>query len=218
MLGADFSRKSGRRGARQRLTRLRAFDLAGRDQFGSVWLDTAILRNDRHPTRPLNYFRNTTEAIRASQRYASENPTQRASLSPLRWGFSATEGPFDQYFAEAAPTAALATEGVCQPSWFGDGDDAASTWPLARSISRSLEVGTLTVYGVASSILHTPEDAVAALWESQRLGLFHPRFGFADAFNLNIADAAIPGCVDPADPGVLRIQGAWVNFTGFCDR
>ena len=45
---------------------------------------------------------------------------------------------------------------------------------------RSLESGLLTVYGVGSSIVHAPDESLAALWECERLGLLHPRVGFAD--------------------------------------
>ena len=168
-------------------------------QFASCWLDTKNLGADRDPAgvaAPINYFNNTRQAILACQQYATQNPNRRASLSALRWGLSACEGPFDEYFAEAAPPLAHAVAGEC-----------------GNRMERPLEVGTLTVYGVGSSIVHTPDEAIAALWECQRLGLFHQRFGAADAFNLNIADAAV--CVKPGDPNVLRTTGEWRNFTGF---
>jgi hypothetical protein len=98
-----------------------------------------------------------------------------------------------------------------------DGDgveiDAVTLEPLV--VERPLEVGTVTVYGVGSSIVHTPDHAVAGLWEAYRQGVFHPRFGFADAFNLNIADAITPGCVDSREAHVLRASGPWKQFTGF---
>jgi len=168
-------------------------------QFASCWLDTKNLGADRDPAGvavPINYFTNTRQAILACQQYAAQNPNRRVSLSALRWGLNACEGPFDEYFAEAALPLAHATKGEC-----------------SSRMERPLEVGTLTVYGVGSSIVHTPDEAIAALWECQRLGLFHPRFGAADAFNLNIADAAV--CVKPGDPNMLRATGEWRNFTGF---
>ncbi len=301
-------------------------------QFGSVWLDTQALGSDAHPERPMDYFENTRDAILATRQYAIDNPNDRATLNADRWGLSATEGPFGDYFAEAAPPAAIATTGQCLGSGgplaleaedgIGDGipkfrseasggqtvllhdgeshtmsfdlqgtalyevdvrysndnygpletvevsidetivgqfeaqdtGDYGQGWnvfewsgPIGSHIvapgshglpvsvtggdgygveidlvslapipvKRDLEVGTVTVYGVGSSIVHTPDEAVAALWEAQSLGLFHPRFGFADAFNLEIADTVIPGCVDPDDPGVLRTSGPWEHFVGF---
>jgi hypothetical protein len=168
-------------------------------QFASCWLDTKNLGADRDPTGaaiPINYFTNTRMATLACQQYGALNPGQRASLSASRWGLNACEGPFDEYFAEAAPPLAHATGGEC-----------------SSGMQRPLDVGTLTVYGAGSSIVHTPDEAITALWECQRLGLFHPRFGAADAFNLNIADAAV--CVASGNPNVLRTTGEWRNFNGF---
>ncbi len=302
-------------------------------QFGSVWLDTQALGADAHPARPIDYFDNTRSAILATRQYACDNPEARATLNCDRWGLSATEGPFDGYFAEAAPPAAIATAGQCIGSggafalegedgtgdgeikdnrgaasggqtvwlragesrtlsfdldgsalyevaarysndnfgpletvevsidgasvgqfeaqdtgdwgfgWFvfewsgpvgsivlapgphevavlvsgGDGFgveiDLVALEPMA--VERPLEVGTVTIYGVGSSMVHAPDEAIAALWEAQNLTLLHPRFGSADAFNLDIADAAIPACVDPDEPRVLRTDGPWANFNGF---
>jgi hypothetical protein len=169
-------------------------------QFASCWLDTKNLGADRDPrgvAAPINYFNNTQQAILACHDYAIQNPLRRFSLNALRWGLSACEGPFDEYFAEAAPPLAHTDTGLCD-----------------NGMERPLEVGTLTVYGVGSSILHATDETVAALWECQRLGLFHPRFGAADAFNLDI-EALAALCVKPGDPSVLRTTGEWRNFTGF---
>lgn len=302
-------------------------------QFGSVWLDTQALGRDHCPERSLNYFENTRRAILATQQYAVDNPAGHATLHPKRWGLSAAEGPFDGYFAEAAPPAALAPAGYCFPtgglvaleaeSGTGDGvvrpqreasggqavrlhtgeartlpfvlhgtakyaavvsyrNDGPSdtvavrldgqplgrfrtlnthssqgvpgagrrafiaSRPLGSQVlapgrhvleitvdtdadgveidavalepliaERPLEVGTVTVYGAASAIVHTPDKAVEALWEAYHQGMFHPRFGFGDAYNLDIANAVIPGCVDARERRVLRTSGPWRHFTGF---
>ena len=91
-------------------------------------------------------------------------------------------------------------------------------------VPRPLEVGTVTNYGIGSSIVHTPPEAIAGLWNNAKHedlnqdntpDLLHPRFGFADAFNLNVADAIIEGAVHPNEPWILRAAGPWVNYTGF---
>jgi hypothetical protein len=300
-------------------------------QFGSIWLDTRTLGRDRCSGRPLDYFENTHRAILATRQYAIDNPRGHATLNAQRWGLSATEGPFDTYFAEAAPPAGLRTTGHCVPTGSpmtltaaqgsGGGQikstretspggtvrlragesrtlsfvlagtakytasvryrsdnstgtvamhiddvpiggfltvntgvstpsvgasafvlspllgphllapgphtvtlfiptdaheveiDAVTLAPLIST--RPLEVGTVTVYGVGSAIVHTPDHAIAALWEAYRQGMFHPRFGFGDAYNLNVADALIPGCVDAREARILRATGPWKQFTGF---
>jgi hypothetical protein len=91
--------------------------------------------------------------------------------------------------------------------------DVVSLSPIPAE--RPLELGTATIYGAASSIVHVPTEAVDAMWESHGLGLLHPRFGFADAFNLDVSDAVVPGCAHADEPDVLRAAGPWANFTGF---
>lgn len=312
-------------------------------QFGSVWLNTKRLGADNHPDRPVNFFENTKAAILAARQYAIDNPKGRATFNENVWGLSATEGPYDQYFAEAAPPLAFASGGVLFGSagaislegeegtgdgsvmlrgaasaqktrllhngesvilssnhdgtaqfeltahysndgspdaidisidgvsigqfttedtrppggvpgdgWneffasgaigepiviapgeheirvtvtsadpFGVEIDVVELTPLP--VSRPLEVGTATIYGVGSSIVHLPGEAIAALAASARIDLnqngrpdlLHPRFGFVDAFNLNVADAVIPGAIDPNESRILRTEGPWANFTGF---
>jgi hypothetical protein len=126
---------------------------------------------------------------------------KRKSLSPLRWGLTACDGPFDGYFAEAAPPLAIGKVGA------GTGIDG-------KPRVHPLERGTLTVYGVGSSLQHHPEQTIAALWECMRLKLLHPRFGFADAFNLDIHDAWHKDW--PAKhQAVLRNHGPWQHSCGF---
>jgi hypothetical protein len=310
-------------------------------QFASVWLDTAALRFDRDPAGAaprINYFQNTTSATNATRQYTIANPLNRATWNDGRgaffWGLSATEGPFDDYFAEAAPAAALNVADKCEGSggsmsleaeagigdgtimqraeasgdatvllhagqsrtlpfnldgtalyefelrYSNDGDPEnvnvsidgnafgqfstqntrpaggvpgtgwnvfASSGPLGaqtilpgshqltisvtgndpfgveidlanltpKPVTRPLEVGTTTVYGAASALIYAPSEAIQSLSKSQALRLLHPRFGFADAFNLNISDAVISGCVAPGETRILRTSGPWANFNGF---
>ena len=105
------------------------------------------------------------------------------------------------------------TKGIHQMSLAvsgGDGDGIeVDQVRLQCAVVRPLEDGTVAIYAAGSSILHQTNDAVAALWQAQQLGLLHPRFGFADAYNMQIADAVLPG-----DTG-LRKTGFWANATGF---
>jgi hypothetical protein len=79
-------------------------------QFGSVWLDTKALGTD-NGTPPIDYFQNTQAATEATRQYTIDNPLDRATwqdgCGEWLWGLSASEGPFDQYFAHTVPPAAL---------------------------------------------------------------------------------------------------------------
>jgi len=88
-------------------------------------------------------------------------------------------------------------------------------------VVRPLDSGVLTIYGIGGSMNHAPSEALAALWAAARLDLnqdghpdlFHPRFGFADAFSADISNASV--VANPGDSSVLRRSGAWLNQTGF---
>ena len=102
-----------------------------------------------------------------------------------------------------------AIEVFAMTDFFGVEIDLVSLDPVP--VARPLEVKTVTVYGVALAVVPAPDEAVAALWESEQLGLRHSRFGFADAFNLEIADALVPDCAHPEEARVLRADGFWSN-------
>ena len=298
-------------------------------QFGSVWIDTQALGVDNHAADPIDFFQNTITAIDATRNYTLDNPNHRITWlhgkGGARWSLSATEGPFDRYFAYGALYAALALnggvvappalveeaehgtgDGVIQPRgaasglrtvWLHSGESRSLTVNLPRSCSsaatvtysndnngalesvgllidgqsvgifaaqdtgnygsgwnvfltseplgpvtlapgphllaltvsdgdgygveidkvtfqcpgvvRDLEDGTVAIYAAGSAILHRPDDAIAGLWEAQELGLLHPRFGFADSYNMGVEDALLPGDVG------LRETGFWANPTGF---
>jgi len=301
-------------------------------QFFSAWVDTGILGEDNYPSRPVDFFQNGRDAIHATIDYAAADPEGRATFAnPHHWGLSAVEGPFDDYFAEAAPPAAIAEgwtdgggSGTRLEGEGGTGQTANTArsnasggqtalftadgqvgtlsfdWDVARECRFAvrysndgppdtiqisldgvpvgdpfvtedtrpptgvpgsgwnefvlteplgsvtvgagahelavtvvdtdlygveidfvrvdpiipLEAGTVTNYGVGSSILHAPEEAIAALWNNARRDdlnndgvpeLLHPRFGFADGFNLDITDVASMdrGRTSRASPSIM---------------
>jgi hypothetical protein len=180
-------------------------------QFASAWLDTEPLGFDNHPTKPVDFFQNTRSAIQATRDYAIENPNDRATWrdgkGETHWGISAADGPVEfsdppggSYSAYAARTAALE---------LNSGDP--------------LEIGVTTVYGAGSSMVHEPELATEALWAMAREDLnqdgtpdlLHPRFGFVDAFTLDIADAEDHGVVDTSRFVRSTVSGPWSNLNAF---
>jgi hypothetical protein len=299
-------------------------------EFLSVWLATEYLGPDNHPMS-MDLFQNTLAAMTATRQYTTANPAGRATWDggdgATRWGLSATEGPFDLYFAEAAPTAALGTGGRSETqvldaeglSASGDGqvrarstayggtsillvdgqsrtfavpvfdegpysfalrysnDNFGASETITLSVdgspiaafsaadtgdfgagwnqfvttgelgyptltagahfvtvtvaggdgygleldalivgdSRPPENGTTTTYGAGSAIVHQPAWAIESLWDAFQTERLHPRVGFADAWNDDIADAR-PRLTDAgANPEILRAEGSWTQFTGF---
>ncbi|MDD5708695.1 MAG: glucoamylase family protein, partial [Kiritimatiellae bacterium] len=86
--------------------------------------------------------------------------------------------------------------------------------------SRPPDSGTLTAYAMGSAIQHASDEAINGLWHAARLDLngdgkadlLHPRFGFADAYNMDISHV-----IPPLFPtgGILRTSGPWMNMCGF---
>ncbi len=300
-------------------------------QFLSCWLDMRALGKDNHATCPTNFYDNTRQAIAATRSYAATN----AGMGLTAWGLSACEGPYDDYAAEGAPTAALGTnteivatagshllegeqatchsttnarsnasakhalsvtnaglvlrwsfsvasnaafsvaldysndgppdtlavaldgvelgrfetvttgsggggwnnfvsQSITSAIWLARGGHTAQVTVVycdpygvevdvvrlgAGSTPRPLTTGTLTAYGVGSSMAHWPDETLAALWYTATLDLtadgapdvLHPRFGFADAFSLDISRTLTA----PGNTNQLRRTGAWANPTGF---
>ena len=78
-----------------------------------------------------------------------------------------------------------------------------------------LEDGTVTVYGAAAAIEHDWFGATDSLWRAAETDLLHPRFGYADAYNADVADAVEAAGIGAAECPYLRCTGPWANFTGF---
>ena len=115
-------------------------------QFGSVWLDTAALGPDAHG---MDYFADHHGLPVRTTRQDAVKSCGPSDLARRRRcnasGLSATEGPFYAYFAEAAPTAALAAGGECigdltglyyHPvvSWLGQAGVLPLLWLLLLAI------------------------------------------------------------------------------------
>jgi hypothetical protein len=90
----------------------------------------------------------------------------------------------------------------------------------APDVVRPLDSGTLTVYGVASSMVHAPAESLSALWAASRLDLnqdgqadlIHPRVGAADAFSSDISNV-VTGAGNANN--ILRRTGSWIDQAGF---
>ena len=177
--------------------------------FASCWLDFRNRGPDRHPTEPCNLWENDKLAIAANREFCIEHAAPRAGGSDGHyatygensWGLSACDNlvaPASHYISEYFPFGALPTE------------------ENARLGTRALQVGTIPVYGAASTINFAPEEAIAALRHDFDIpGLWSPAFGFGDAYSLD------PHYIGPVwdihgNPQVFYadyLNGPWVNHT-----
>jgi len=177
--------------------------------FASCWLDFHSRGKDRHPTLPCNLWENDRLAILANRQFCIDHSTNRvgtisgryATYSEDVWGLTACDNlvaPASHYISEYFAFGALPTE------------------ENARTGTKALQVGTVPVYGAASSINFVPKESIAALRHDFEIpALWSPAFGFGDAFSLDphyigrFWDAAGNPQVFYAD----YLNGPWINHT-----
>jgi hypothetical protein len=177
--------------------------------FASCWLDFRSRGLDRHPTKPCNLWENDKLAIIANRQFCIDHSTNHAGTMTGRyatygensWGLTACDNlvaPASHYISEYFSFGALPTE------------------ENARLGTKALQVGTVPVYGAASSINFVPGEAIAALRRDFQIpALWSPAFGFGDAFSL---DPHYIGTVWDANgnPQVFYadyLNGPWINHT-----
>lgn len=177
--------------------------------FASCWLDFRTRGADRHPTKPCNLWENDKLAIIANRRFCMDHAARQmggsnghyATYGDNAWGLTACDNlvaPASHYISEYFSFGALPTE------------------ENARLGTKALQVGTVPVYGAASSINFLPNDAIAALRHDFEIpALWSPAFGFGDAFSL---DPHYIGTVWDAkgNPQVFfadYLNGPWINHT-----
>jgi len=177
--------------------------------FASCWLDFRTRGVDRHPTEPCNLWENDKLAIIANRRFCIDHAASQmggsnghyATYGENSWGLTACDNlvaPASHYISEYFSFGALPTE------------------ENARLGTKALHVGTVPVYGAASSINFVPADAIAALRHDFEIpALWNSTFGFGDAFSL---DPHYIGTVWDANgnPQVFYadyLNGPWINHT-----
>ncbi len=177
--------------------------------FASCWLDFRSRGRDLHPTQPCDLWENDRLAILANRQFCIDHSTNRigtisgryATYGENVWGLSACDNlvaPASHYISEYFAFGALPNE------------------ENARTGTKALQVGTVPVYGAASSINFVPTDAIAALRHDFEIpALWSPTFGFGDAFS---TDPHYIGTVWDANgnPQVFYadyLNGPWINHT-----
>lgn len=177
--------------------------------FASCWLNFRSRGSDKHPTQPCNLWENDRLAILANRQFCIDHSTNRtgtmsghyATYGENAWGLTACDNlvaPASHYISEYFSFGALPTE------------------ENARLGTKALQVGTVPVYGAASSINFTPTEAIAALRHDFKIpALWSPAFGFGDAFS---TDPHYIGRVWDANgnPQVFfadYLNGPWINHT-----
>jgi hypothetical protein len=127
-------------------------------QFSQAWLD---LRGTVDADG-LAWFENSRRASVAARRYCIDNPEGSRTYGPDSWGLTACNGPTGYSGSYGAPPS----------GWDGV--------PVFRND------GTIPPCGAAGSLPFTPEESTAALAHYAALPRLSGRYGFVDAYNLDV--------------------------------
>lgn len=125
-------------------------------QYSHCWIDFRNIQDAYMRGKGINYFENSRRATLAARAYAIANPRGHKGYGENVWGLTACDGP-NGYSARGAPPA--------------QNDD-----------------GTIAPTAAASSIPFTPQESIAAMrhmYDTYRAQLW-TKYGFRDAFNLNV--------------------------------
>ena len=150
--------------------------------FAHLWADFSILGTDNqpHPALQVDWWQNSVEAAWCNWQFAVDHQDDTACDSDddyttyreTSWGLTACDGPDGEYHAYGAAPAAVPPN----------------------------HDGTIAPYGAGMAIVFLPEKAIPALkYYFANTDLWHYRFGFGDAYNL-----------DPPD-----CNGPWYNHAAF---
>ena len=145
-------------------------------QYSHVWIDFRGI-NDRYMReKGFDYFENSRRATLAQHAYAVDNPNQWRDYSREVWGLTASDGPKDTTMIVDGRSRRFRTY-----------------WARGAALNDIRDDGTIAPTAAGGSIPFAPEIAVPAL-RAMRVkygdDLFN-RFGFVDAFNPTLKDAAL---------------------------
>lgn len=177
--------------------------------FASCWLNFSQRGLDRDPVHPCDLWNNDRLAVIANRQFCIDHAAPKpggldgkyASYGQDSWGLTACDNlvaPASHYISEYFAFGALPTQ---ENAMLG---------------TKALQVGTVPVYGAASSINFLPKESIAVLRHDFEIpGLWSQTFGFGDAYSL---DPHYIGRVWDAhgNPQVFYadyLNGPWINHT-----
>ncbi len=161
-------------------------------QYSHVWIDfrgvrDAYMRGRAADDPGLDYFENSRRATLAQRAYATADPSGWTGYGPDAWGLTASDGPLDSTFAVGGRVRTFHTY-----------------WARGAGTDELNDDGTLAPTAVGGSVPFAPEVALPTLLAMRRTygdPLFG-RYGFVDAFNPTLRDAALPVRQGRVVPGV----------------
>ena len=145
-------------------------------QYSHAWIDFRGIRDDYMRARGIDYFENSRRATLAQRAYAIANPGGWRAYSDSLWGLTASDGPLDSAFTAAG-----------RPRQFH------TYWARGSGTDEINDDGTLVPTAAGGSVPFAPEVAIPALLAMRRTygDAVFTRYGFVDAFNPTLTEAAL---------------------------
>ena len=154
--------------------------------FAQLWCKFPEDSVDDHPDGGMNPWLNTQKAIATNKAFCEARYNTFSWWDSSMFGLTACEGPDSSYCIDPN-----------RPNYHAYG--------ALPALDHVDENGTFAPYGAGSSVLHQPAMAIAALRTFDSIPkLFHPLFGFYDAFHLD-PDAYPDTCLQ------IGYNGVWMN-------
>jgi len=129
----------------------------------------------------VDWFANSVAATRAQRQYAIDNPTASKTLGPESWGISASDSPTGYNGLAGAP-----------PSGFDNRQHRVD--------------GTVPPSAALGSIVFTPRESAAAARYYRGFPRLWGRYGFQDAYNLDVAPPWFAPDVIGIDKGITLLM------------
>lgn len=159
-------------------------------QYSHAWFD---LRN-KVDREGVNWWENSVIATKTNRQFCIDNSEKFKTFGPNSWGLTACDGPHGYNGSYGAP-----------PSGYNNDQHYVD--------------GTVPPAGAAGSIVFTPEESIAALNNYYRNKNLWGKYGFVDAFNLDVSPVWYDTDVIGIDKGItlLMIQNyidgiVWETF------
>ena len=135
-------------------------------------------RNIEDP-QGVNWFENSINASKASLAYAVKNSGKYKTYSEVSWGATACDGP----------------GGYCGP--YGAGPSSGNA---------HVSDGTIPPCGAIGSIVFTPEASIAAMKNYRTYDRLWSKYGFKDAYNLDMSKPGYAKQCIGIDTGISMIM------------
>lgn len=134
-------------------------------QLSHVWIDFRGIQDAYMRDKDLDYFENSRRATQIQQRYAMDNPNNFAGYGELAWGVTASDGPGEMV---------KVVDGIRRRFW----------GYMARGAPGGPDDGTLSPWGVISSLPFAPELVVATIEHyDEQYPFMISEYGFKCSFN-----------------------------------